>query len=165
MLLGRCRVEKVAASDIIPHEESICAGIIATDDAVTLLASKADEGFQTGAEIIGTVPRPRRIIGDDERHRRTQRRIIFDDDDAWFDRREGLPDPVVIVVNIDTEQIDVSRHAGLFKHRVDILRGDQVLAEPKLALCEKRTEMVLDFDDILRAPLRSRARSIPPPAT
>src|SRR6202035_259020 len=150
VLLGRRRIEEMIAGDIVAHEECVGAGKIAADDAVALAASEPHQRFETGAEIIAAVPAPLRIVRNDQRQRRPQRRVIFDHDHARLDYRDRLPDPVVVVVDIDAEEIDLAGDAALFEQRIDILGGDEGFADRQPALIEKRLEIFADLFDARR---------------
>jgi len=115
-------------------QKSVDACVIAGNHAVTLVATEPHQCLQACAKIIRAVPHTRRIIRYDERHRRPQRRIVLDHHNARAHRRDRLPNPVVVVVNIDAEEIDLASHAGLLAQRVDVFRGRHILAEHEFAI-------------------------------
>lgn len=53
-----------------------------------------------------------------------QCRVVFDHDHARPDRGDRLPDPVIVVIYIDTEQIGRPGHATLRDQRIDVLGVD-----------------------------------------
>ncbi|HEY4139989.1 MAG TPA: hypothetical protein VGM57_01170 [Pseudolabrys sp.] len=148
VLFGRRRIDEMIASHVVSHEESIGAGIVAADNPVAFFAAKPDQRFQAGAEIVAAVPSGRRIVRHDEQHRRSQCRIVFDDDNARIDRCYRLPDPIIVVVDIDAEEIDVSRYTGLLAECVDVLSRDQILADRELTAGYERSELLADFGDM-----------------
>lgn len=51
MLVGRGRLEKMVASDVVAHEECVGPGKITADQAIALSAPEPHQRLETGAEI------------------------------------------------------------------------------------------------------------------
>src|SRR6202044_3549335 len=64
-----------------------------------------------------------------------------------------LPDPVVVVVDIDTEEIDLAGDTALLEQRIDILGGDEGFVDRQPALIEERLEIFADLRDARRRAL------------
>jgi hypothetical protein len=67
------------------------------------------------------------VIGDDD-VALTELDVRLDDHDPGLDLGERLPDPEIITINIDAEQVDFSGQSGLGDHWVDVFGRDVGLA-------------------------------------
>jgi hypothetical protein len=150
MLLGGRRFEETVTAYVIAHEESICAGEVAADETVALSSPESDQRLEARAKIVAPVPVPRRLIGHDQRQRRTQRRVVFDHDDAGICHLDRFPDPIVIAVNIDAKQVNFAGHFRLFEQGIDVLGGDEIFDKLELAFMEKRDEILANVRDVRR---------------
>src|ERR1043166_9690311 len=152
VLLRRGRVEKMIARDGFVHEEGVDAADAAADQAVTLPPSEPHQRFEAGTEIVGEIPGLRGVVGHHARKWRPQRRIIFDRDDARLDHLDGLPDPIVILVDIDAQKIDLAADATLLDQRIDVFGGDKRLDRLQPVLPEEGVKATPNLRNIsLRA--------------
>src|SRR5271169_3005645 len=149
-LLGGGRIEEVVSGDIITNKERIDARNTAANQAITLAAPEPDKCLEACAEIIRTIPGPLGLIGDDQRHRRPQRRIIFDHDYTRINPSDGFPNPVVVIVDIDAEQIDFARGAASLEQRIDVFGEDKCLDQVELAVAEQGRKIAPDARGVLR---------------
>ena len=62
-------------------------------------------------------------------------------DHARLDRRDLFPNPVVVVVDVDTEEINLPRHAALFEERIDVLGDDKGLICRQPAVVDERPKI------------------------
>src|SRR5215471_31144 len=72
MFLRGCGFDKAVAAQVLAHKERIHAGEIAADDAISLLAPKPYERFETCPKVVSAGPSACRAVGHDERRRRPQ---------------------------------------------------------------------------------------------
>ncbi len=79
-----------------------------------------------------------------------ERRVIFDHDHARLDDRDRFPHPVVVVVDVDAEEIDLAGNPALLEQRIDILGGDKGLDDRQTAVREERLEIAADLRDARR---------------
>lgn len=87
-----------------------------------------------------------------------QCRIVIDHDHARPDRGDRLPDPVLVVINIDTEQIDLPGHATLRDQCIDVLGVDEGVIDRQPALSDERLEIDADGGDVLLGAFEPNAR-------
>src|ERR1700722_10509065 len=115
MFFSSGRLKEKAFGNVVAHKKRIRPGEVAADNPISFTPPKPHEGLETRTEIIGSIPSAVWIVGNNERHRWTKRCVIFNRDHARLDRRNRFPNPVVVVVDVDTEKINLPRHATLFE--------------------------------------------------
>ena len=127
-------------TQILAHEERVRSRDIAADDAIALATSEPHQRLEARAEEVGAAAGVVRLVGNGERHRRPQSRIVFDHDHARLDHLDRLPHPVIVEVDVDAEQIDLSVEVAASDQRIDILRRHDALQQRKPFVFEKRIE-------------------------
>src|SRR5262249_46991011 len=85
-----------------------------------------------------------RVIWHGECKRRTQARIVFDHYHPRLHRAYRLPDPVIVVVDIDRHEADLARDSGVGDERVDVVGLDRAFFQGQPAGLEEGCEAAAD---------------------
>jgi len=67
-----------------------------------------------------------RIVGDGDGVLRSEDAVVFDGHDHGLHHVNGLPDPIVIAVNIYAEQADIAAETCRFKERIDVIAVNEL---------------------------------------
>jgi hypothetical protein len=117
----------VVPHQVVSNEERIHPGQTTADQRVPLLTAQRAQGLERSAVIVGVVPAVARVVLHDPFDRRTKFRVVLDNDDAWLQRKR-LPDPIVIAVDVDTQQIEFAQLRRL-DEAGDVVRSDEGLSQ------------------------------------
>src|SRR5580658_7148433 len=129
--LGNKRAVKGIAQQVVANEECRDTRIVASDQGVALFAAQTLEGSETGSVVIGAIPNTEGIVRDDAIGRGTETGVVFDGNYTRTVMDNCFPHPIVVVVNIDAQQIGLSRHAGLGKEVLNVFGGDEGAENPE----------------------------------
>lgn len=113
----------------VTNKEGVHAAGVCADERVTLLLSKRDETCKGNAVVVGLVPLEDWIIGDSDCRTVGDACIVLDDDNAGMVVLNCFPDPVVVSIDVDGEEIEFFWHIVLTKELFDVLCGDEFLSE------------------------------------
>src|SRR5271165_2825322 len=116
-------------SVLITHKISIVSGAITTDPRVAFPGGKMAKRLKRGSPIkIGVVrvlPDKVRLVRDGQSFAAAEDAVVFHNHDSRIDRRDGLPDPVVVAINIDAQNSDAPSKTGLVNDGIDIFAGNE----------------------------------------
>lgn len=148
---------EISGDAIVPYKKRVHAIGICSHERISLRCSKGDQGREACAVVIAFVPRKSEIIGNGHGRLVGNAGVVLHDHDAGDKMCDRFPDPIVVAVDVDTEEIEFLRHIVLCKERLDILCRDEFLME-----IERRIVMVsiheeafpsLVFEEIARIAL------------
>lgn len=120
---------KISRDAIIPHKKCIHTVWIRSYQCVSLCSSEGDQCREARAVVIGFVPRKCRIIGNSDGGFIRNTGVVLHDHDAGRVVSDRFPHPVVVAVDVDTEKIEIFRHAVFHKQLLDIFRGNEFLVK------------------------------------
>ncbi len=120
--------------EVVAHEERVHAGQLRVDEPVALLGAERLERGERGAVAARVVPLPARRVGHHARHRGVEVAVVLDHDHARPERAERAPDPVVVAVDVDHQQVRLLGHAGAAQQPLDGVRLDGGLHGPHAGL-------------------------------
>ena len=88
-------------------------------------ALRRASGGQRGAVIhrVMVMPVERGIVGNGDRSIRAEHGVVFEDDDSRRTGRRRLPDPVVVAVKIEAEEVGFACTAVSGDQIVDVVAG------------------------------------------
>src|SRR5262249_7835147 len=86
-----------------------------------------------------------------------QGRVVLYGDEPRIDHVDRLPDPVVVVVDVDAQEVDLAAQARFRNQRIDIFRSDAALANRKPPILDEWGEVFADRRHARRIPLDPQA--------
>src|SRR5579883_3677090 len=147
MVFGRERLQKMLSHAILAHKECGHAAIVASDQRVSLLASEAFKGSEARSVVVGrVVPNRGGIVRNRTGRCVFQARVIFNCHDARPKRGNRTPDPIVVSVDVDTQEVKFGRNVQFTEKGFDVFHRDEAVLHSKSLLIEKERAV---FEDLL----------------
>ena len=124
MILGSERLGELVREQIIANKKGVDAYELTTNQAISQPASQKLKSLQTGAKVLGAIPRTIREVSNFPVDIRGQRSVILDHHHPGSEMLETFPSIVGVLVDIERKQIKLRRHAKLGKQSGNILPGN-----------------------------------------
>ena len=109
----------------IEDEERVGREAVGVDQGVALGPAEFLERRDAGAVVVGAVPNPIGVVGDGARLVDGEEDVVLDDHHPGREAFEGFPNPILVAVDIDGEQVEAFGDAVLGEERVDVARVNE----------------------------------------
>src|SRR6185369_3255602 len=94
--------------EIISDEERVDARQATANQRIALLPCQHTQRLERSSVIVAVVPLMLRVVLHHPFRRGTKPGVVLDDNDAWLGL-QGIPDPVIVAVDVYAEQIEIAK--------------------------------------------------------
>ena len=114
----------MVVNKVLANKECIHSTQGAANEQIALSAAKNFESRQTRAKVIRAIPEGVRIVLYYPFNSRWEFLIVLHDDCSGTISLDLLPNPIVISVNVDGQQVELYPHIGSGQEIFNVLRRD-----------------------------------------